>query len=168
MGKSETADDNIIAQATCEAVVQRLPEYVDRPTITTIHGMMIPRPLHSTPSTRPTAAVLKFRASDGWIKAKYNFTFMSSLRSTSATGMSYRPLSCSLTCAQEPQRAAAIAAKQNPTRARLLPRSRFLRFLMRISITATEPSSSRSLEKRQKVNPLPALKGQGSRVIHRP
>ena len=31
-GEVRDADDNIIAQATCEAVVQRLPEYVDPDT----------------------------------------------------------------------------------------------------------------------------------------
>ena len=105
-GEVRDADDKIIAQATCEAVVQRLPEYVDPDTdsITTIHGMMIPRPLHSTPSTRPTAAVLKFRASDGWIKAKYNFTFMSLLRPTLLLACLSVLISGSLTCAQEPAR----------------------------------------------------------------
>ena len=99
-GEVRDADDKIIAQATCEAVVQRLPEYVDPDTIT-IRGMMIPRPLRSTPSTRPTAESLKFRASDGWIKAKYNFTFMTLLRPTLLLACLSVLLSASLTCAQE-------------------------------------------------------------------
>ena len=103
-GEVRDADDNIIAQATCEAVVQRLPEYVDprRIRITTNLGMMIPRPLRSIPPTRPTADVLKSAASDGWIKAKYNFTFMSSLRSTLLLTCLATLISGSLTYAQEP------------------------------------------------------------------
>ena len=47
------------------------------------------------------AAVLKFRASAGWIKAKYNFTFMSSLRSTLLLTCLATLISVILTCAQE-------------------------------------------------------------------
>jgi hypothetical protein len=48
------------------------------------------------------AAVLKFRASDGWIKAKYNFTFMTLLRPTLLLACLTLLISGSFTCAQEP------------------------------------------------------------------
>ena len=48
------------------------------------------------------AESLKFRASDGWIKAKYNFTFMTLLQPTLLLACLTVLISGSFTCAQEP------------------------------------------------------------------
>ena len=71
-GEVRDADDNIIASAICEAVVQRCPSMwiLRRILITTNHGMMTPKLRHSIRSTRPTADVLRYGASDGWMLAR--------------------------------------------------------------------------------------------------